>query len=361
MSALLPAQAQIAPYQGRFERTRPVVAVLGENYATELIDFVIPYGILAQSGAAEVLAVGTGAGPIRMRPALRIEPQATLVTFDQRFPDGADYVIVPAMMFESRAAQSIVLDWLRAQAAKGATVVSICDGAMVVAQAGLFKGHRATGHWATQSKREHAFPDTQWLENTRYVADGKVISSAGVTAAIPLSLALVEAFAGTDSAARVARELGVSDWSSEHDSQQFHMRASTYALAIRNLLSRKRTIDLQVSAGEDEISLALAADAYSRTFRNRAFTLASTAGAVRTKGGLMLLPDRTEADVKSSRDIVMTLDGFLPGEVLDQTLADITRMYGSSTASFVALQLEYPRPGFPVAQRGINEARRAAR
>jgi putative intracellular protease/amidase len=286
VSALLPAQAQIAPYQARFERTRPVVAVVGENSATELIDFVIPYGILAQSGAADVLALGTRPGPMRMRPALRIEPQATLQTFDQRFPDGADYVIVPAMMFESHAAQSVVLDWLRTQAAKGATVVSICDGAIVVAQAGLFKGHRATGHWATQSKRERAFPDTQWLVNTRYVADGKVISSAGVTAAIPLSLALVEAIAGTDTATRLANDLGVSDWSSEHNSQQFRMRASTYALAIRNLVSTRRKIDLQVSAGEDEISLSLAADTYSRTFRNRVFTLAGAAGAIRTKGGL---------------------------------------------------------------------------
>lgn len=328
MSALLPAQA------------RPVIAVVGENYATELIDFVIPYGILTQSGAADVIAVGTRPGAVRMRPALRIEPQTTLQSFDERYPNGADYVVVPAMMFENRAAQSVLVDWLRAQGAKGATMVSICDGALLVAEAGLFNGHRATGHWATQSKRERAFPDTQWLRNTSYVIDGKAISSAGVTAAIPLSLALVEAIAGTDTAERVAREIGVSNWSPQHDSEQFHVGVSTYALAIRNRLSKQREINIPVAAGVNEISLALAADAWSRTFRSRAMTLASAGGAVLTKNGLTLLPDRI-SDAKPA-DESIALDA-LPADVLDQTLADIGRRYGPSTATFVATQIEYSR------------------
>jgi putative intracellular protease/amidase len=335
--------AQIARYQPRFGRSHPVIAVVGENAGTELIDFVIPYGILSESGAAEVLAVATDVGAIQMRPALRIQPHATIDTFDQRFPDGADYVIVPAMMIMDKTAESVLLGWIKAQADKGATVVSICDGAMIVAKTGLMKGHRATGHWATQARREHDFPDTQWLVNTRYVADGKVISSAGVTAAIPLSLALVEAISGTDRAAQVAQDLGVSGWSAQHDSEQFHAGMGMYAIAIRNFLSFRRDVGVPVAAGVDDISLALTADAYSRTFRSHAYTVASSLDAIQTRHGLTLLPDRIANEKGAPRYELPVFDSTPSLQVLDSALTNIAMVYGRSTAHFVALQLEYPQ------------------
>ena len=128
---------RIEPYRSRFGRSRPVIAIVGENSGTELTDFVIPYGILAQSGVAEVVTVGVHPGVITMRPALHVQPSATAATFDAQFPDGADYVIVPAMIKRDDPA---LLAWLSRQSGKGATIVSICDGALVVANAGLLKG-----------------------------------------------------------------------------------------------------------------------------------------------------------------------------------------------------------------------------
>jgi transcriptional regulator GlxA family with amidase domain len=85
-----------------------------------------------------------GTGPIQLMPALRIEPQATLAEFDARFPDGADYVIVPAVHEPDDAT---LVGWVRAQARKGAVIVGVCDGVWVVANAGLLNGCRAAGHW----------------------------------------------------------------------------------------------------------------------------------------------------------------------------------------------------------------------
>jgi len=322
---------------------RPVIAVVGENVATELIDFVVPYGILSQSGAADVVAVAARPGVMHLRPALQIAPQSTLESFDAQYPKGADYVVVPAMMFHDRAAETAMLDWITNQSGKGAVIVSICDGALVVAKTGLLKGHRATGHWATQSLREHEFPDTQWIRNTRYVADGQFISSAGVTAAVPLSLALVESIAGTESATHLANELGVRDWNPEHDSEQFHLDAGKYFTAIRNWMLLNRDIGISVADGVNEISLALTADSYSRTFRSRALSVAETNGTVRTRNGLVLVPDRVGARHAPSR-MLTAQDGLLPGQVLDQSLCDISALYGRATANFVALQLEYPTP-----------------
>src|SRR4051794_22154256 len=88
----LTTAAEVPRYQERFGRSKPVVAVVGFNGGTELTDFAIPYGVLARSGAAQVLAVATQSGPMTMRPALKIQPNATIGEFDARFPDGADYV-----------------------------------------------------------------------------------------------------------------------------------------------------------------------------------------------------------------------------------------------------------------------------
>src|SRR6516162_8877753 len=111
------AAETIAPYHARLGRSRPLIAVAGQSLGTETTDYLVPYGVLAQSGAAQVIALGTQAGPIQLMPALKIEPQATLAEFDARFPDGADYVIVPAVHDPSDPA---LVDWVRAQAHKGA-------------------------------------------------------------------------------------------------------------------------------------------------------------------------------------------------------------------------------------------------
>jgi len=327
----------IPSLSARAGRARPVVAVVGLNAGTEVSDFVVPYGILAHAGVADVFALATGPGPIAMRPALTVEPHATIAQFDQRFADGADVVIVPAVA-EDHTADPALLDWLRAQAAKGATVVSICDGALVVARAGLFKGRRATGHWATQRQREREHPDTRWLTNVRYVADGPVVSSAGVSAAIPVSLALVEALGGRSRALQVARELGADGWSAGHDSTPFRLglrHALTYA--GNAWFSRRDEITLPLVDGGDEIALALAADAWSRTYRSRALTVAASSAPVRMRHGLHVLPDRVGTALPM-------VPAAAPLRVLDRALDDIAQRYGRATADFVGLQLEYPWP-----------------
>ena len=128
----------IPRYEARLGRERAVIAVVGFNAATEVTDYVVPYGVLAESGVADVVALGTSDGPIQMKPALRFNPQATIHAFDMRYPDGADYVVVPNV-YEGENDPAL-LEWLRSQAAKGATIVGICDGVPTLANAGLLGG-----------------------------------------------------------------------------------------------------------------------------------------------------------------------------------------------------------------------------
>lgn len=348
-----PASLQSAPtcdgaiprYQARFGRNRPVIAVLGENSGSELNDFVIPFGVLKQSGVAEVITVSTQPGVIKLQPALTIRAEATIQEFDARFPDGADYLIVPAIV---RYKDPVLLAWIVAQAGKGGTVMSICDGAVVVAASGLMNGHRATAHWASQSVRRKYFPQVKWVDNVRYIADGKVISTSGLSAAIPASLALVEAIAGHDRTLALATELGVSDWSPRHDTKPFRPR---FGVNLRALIAVNYTnawfhstdaVGVPLTAGMDEIALALTADPYSRTGRSHAYTLSASADPVQTRNGLVVIPDRVVGGAKPVKYVLPAFDDMPSARWLPRSLDGILLRYGQTVAYGVALDFEYP-------------------
>jgi hypothetical protein len=87
----------------------------------------------------------------------------------------------------------------------------------------------------------------------------------------------------------------------------------------------------------------LPADAFSRTYRSRAYTVALSAGGIQTRRGLTLLPDRIVGEANVPQHLLPAFDATPSAQVLDQALADIASVYGRSTARFVALQLEYPQ------------------
>lgn len=335
--------AGIPPYVAKAGRSRPVVAVVGENTFTEVTDYVIPYGVLRESGVADVFALATQAGPIQMFPALKIRPHATVQAFDTRFPEGADYVIVPAV---HRTEDAVLLGWVKSQAAKGATIVGVCDGVWVVAHAGLLKGRQAVGHWYSFGDLETKFPDTTWVRNRRYVAQDKVVTTTGVTASIPVSLALVEAMGGHERAASVARVLGVPDWSATHQSDHFKLGARHMLTAASNWLAfwSHEEIGVPISPGVNDVALALTVDAYSRTYRSTAVSVSPTADEVRTRGGLLIVPDRVAGDPKAPRRTLKPLGDTTPVTALDAALRDIADTQGPATSAFVALQMEYPQP-----------------
>lgn len=340
-SAIEQAAEKIDPYVARFGRTRPVIAVLGENEGTVLPDYAIPYGVLSQSGVADVVSLATKAGVLKL-PPLQINPDSSVSEFDRRYPDGADYVIVPAM---GKRDDPTLIAWVIAQAAKGATMVSICNGSLVLAQAGLTRGHRATGHWSTHRARVKDFPDTRWAANTRYVADRKIVSSAGITAAIPVSLALVEAIGGTQRAQALAEQLGVGYWGPRHNSDAFKFKAGDFARLGGTFLQGRDDIGVPVAAGVDEIALSLTAEAYWTTRRSNVYAVAGSAAPVKTRNGLMLVPDLVAGQGKQMDLMLPEFDATPSAHALEKVLKDISVKYGAPAARFVTLDWEYEWQG----------------
>lgn len=100
-----------------------------------------------------------------------------------------------------------VVGWLRAAAARSRRVASVCNGAFLLARAGLLEGRRATTHWAACEELARLHPGVRVERDPIYVRDGRVYTSAGVTAGIDLALGLVEEDLGAGVALEVARWL----------------------------------------------------------------------------------------------------------------------------------------------------------
>lgn len=330
------------------KRARPVIAVVGINDATETTDYLMPMSILRRSGVADVWALATEPGPVQLYPALKVQPDATTADFDRRFPSGADYVIVPAM---SRDDDPAVLAWIQRQASRGAVIIGVCAGARVVANTGLLDGRGGTTHWYFLKGLRKAHPEVRYVKDRRFVVDGPVATTTGITASLPMSLTLIEAIAGPARAADVGRTLGLADWDAGHDSDAFRFNRRFALTVLGNILQpwRKETLGISLSREQDGVALALAADAWSRTYRSRVESYAPTPAPVRTREGVLIVPDR--AGLPPAGRSLPHRDG--PAAVgLDQTLAAIADRYDGATAEVVAMQLEYPAAGLSTRRRG---------
>lgn len=315
----------------------PVVAIVAHEAGAETVDLLAPYAVLAEAGIAVVVVSPRGGG-VPLMPALRLDGVSSFAAFDAAHPGGADVVIVPAL---HASEPPEVLAWVAGQAARRARVAGICDGAKTVAATGLLGGHTATTHWYAIGSLAHDHRDVRWVRDRRWVDDGPVLTTAGVTAAVPASLHLVAALAGDEVMRRTAQRLGAPPASATHDSRPFHLTFARVGTLVGNLLVpwRHETIAVPVVDGIDELALAVTADAWSRTYRSRVVTTAP-APSVRTRHGLTLVVDRPGA--AAAADAIVTVGDGPPWAALDRALAGIDARYGRDTAALVALELEYP-------------------
>jgi transcriptional regulator GlxA family with amidase domain len=331
------------------KRKRPVIAILALNEATEVTDFLVPYGVLQRANVADVTVVAERVVPVPLHPfsalgrgpeLLRIVPGATTRAFDERYPDGADYVVVPALMPRNN---QYVMDWIVTQHGKGAKIFSVCAGSLTLGAAGLLDGRRATTHWAYIRDLHKAHPSMQWVPDRRYVADNGISTSTGITATIPVTIALVEAIAGRSKAEQLAQDLGVANWDARHRSSAFQLTWEHQKTFLRNWLSfwRRETLGVPVSAGVDEIALALTLDAHSRTALSTVVTVGSSGEAVRSRYGLMIHPNTSRQAAAVDR-MLPPPRSDAPALTLDSELAQIASRYGRPTADIVALAIEYP-------------------
>jgi transcriptional regulator GlxA family with amidase domain len=129
----------------------------------------------------------------------------------ERLGDGAYDTIVVAGGVGTRDLPALaeVVTWLKAAAPHTRRVASVCSGAYILAEAGLLDGRRATTHWSRSDDFARRYPRVRLEPDRIFTRDGEVWASAGITAGIDLSLALIEDDHGGEVAKQTAQQLVV--------------------------------------------------------------------------------------------------------------------------------------------------------
>src|SRR5690606_12153768 len=174
-----------------------------------LMDATAPlevFGTAARFGADYTTVLCSPDGePVDAWPGVRLVPAASAAD-----AAGAHTVLVPGSPeLPLSPSPEGVLESVGVLAGRAERVGSVCTGAFLLGRAGLLEGRRATTHWRHAEALARAFPEVGVEPDAIYVADGPVMTSAGVTAGIDLALAMVERDHGAALAREAARDLVV--------------------------------------------------------------------------------------------------------------------------------------------------------
>jgi transcriptional regulator GlxA family with amidase domain len=170
----------------------------------EELDFVGPWEVFTMAKGVRpddrVVTIAQSREPVRCAKGLRVIP-------DHGFDDTPklDVVLVPGGQGTRREVSNpVLIEWLRKTGAQCQWVTSVCTGSLLLHEAGFAKGKRVTTHW-TFVEQLRARGDVEVLEHVRYVRDGNLVTSAGVSAGIDMSLWLLGQIHGVTVARQVQR------------------------------------------------------------------------------------------------------------------------------------------------------------
>lgn len=175
----------------------------------EVLDFAGPFEVFGVARAADdpetplfhVYTVAAEQRPIRARNGLLVMPNYRL-----ELAPKPDIILVPGGRGVREAMlDPLLIDWVKAQSQEAELTLSVCTGAWMLAQAGLLKGLRATTYHTGFERLQEIEPTLTLEQGVRWVDNGRVITSAGVSAGIDMSLYILSKLFGEDQAARTAR------------------------------------------------------------------------------------------------------------------------------------------------------------
>ncbi len=180
----------------------------------EVLDFAGPFEVFTTASRMKarltpeapplfnVFTVAASLDPIRARAGLTVLPQ-----YDIQTHPTIDLLIIPGGIVTAELTQPAVIEWIARTANSAAITASVCTGAFLLAQAGLLQGKSATTHWEDLDDLQTAFPDIHVQADARWVDQGRIVTSAGISAGIEMSLHLVARLEGDELARRTARQM----------------------------------------------------------------------------------------------------------------------------------------------------------
>lgn len=346
-----------------------VAFVLGRS-GTEAADVLAPYEVFARSPKFTVSTVAETRLPVQLVGGPAVMPASTFSEVDSGAASAPDLLVVPAVENPSGDSEAATRSWIAQQSARGINILGICAGSVLLAETGVLDGHRATSHWSRIGSLKKSRPGVQWVGGQRFVQDGRITTTAGVTSGIPGALQLIHDLAGPAEAARVGAEVGYPGWSPSGSTAipEQAFSASDAPVALNAALPWFRpTVGIGLTDGIGEIDAVAPFEVYAVSGAARTVAVAATR-SITTKHGMVLLTtlpstdgpamDRlilpgTAADdarltawaAKWSLGTTALPQSSRQGTAFDAALEELSRHAGSAAAASTAKFIDYPTAG----------------
>lgn len=288
----------------------PLVVVVAGSEGTEIFDLMAPFAILARTGALDVRVVARDTTTIPLWRGLAVRPHLTFAELDASGVVPAA-IVVPNLTDRDQPA---VDAWIAVHAERGARVLAVCEGARIIARAGLLEGRRATSHSAALKGLAKTYRSTRWERGPRWVEDGNIITTAGVSASTEGSLMLVERLQGRAAREEVAREIAYP-FPAPLDSFPAPgiSAGDKWRMARRALFGGTGRVTVMLHDDLDELALGATLDTWARLFPRSLRTVARDDRWVTTRHGLVVGPTGSWNDLRQSDD-VLALAPWHPGD-----------------------------------------------
>lgn len=184
----------------------------------EVLDFCGPFEVFSLAGRSlpekpfAVFTVAETMRPVLARNGLSVNPNYTIAACPS-----PDILIVPGGYGTRRELHNqALIEWIREKADNAELIMSVCTGALLLAKAGLLTGLAATTHFGALDLLREVAPQTTIQPDKRFIDNGRVLVSAGISAGIDLSFHIVQRLLGYDVAAETARWMEY-DWKGVND------------------------------------------------------------------------------------------------------------------------------------------------
>ena len=301
LRAAYPRPPRAAPPEGwpparSVPQGRLAVAVVLGATGSVITDALGPYEVFARS--PEFFVYTVSAGPAAMLSGgLAVVPDYSLRDVDTGTAPGPDVVVIPAVVSPAGSKEQPLCGWLSRRADRGAHLLGVCAGSRLLAAAGLLDGRRATSHWSRLKGLQRSRPQVDWVRGQRYIQDGKITTTAGVTSGVFGALRLVQQLVGTAEAQRVGGELACPGWSLDGPTgipvQRPAPRDLTSLLAALAPWHRP-ALGVGLVEGASELDIAAPFEVYATSFAARTVPIAA-GRTVTTRHGLRLIAAPADA------------------------------------------------------------------
>ncbi|QOS80416.1 DJ-1/PfpI family protein [Paenibacillus sp. JNUCC31] len=355
----------------KYDASKPTVAVLLENEVTEVFDFLVPYEMFAMTEAYNVYGVAPDRKIKSLTGGLDVIPHYSFDEMDTMLGKSPDIIVIPFMPILNDKKYAPVREWIQKHSGNQTILLSICNGAENLADTGLLNGKSAATHWGDINRLIKKYPEIHWVKDQRYVAQGNIVSSAGLTSGIDATLYVISQQLGDAAAKKIADDMNYPSYNYviNPNMKPFSAGLSDITYVLNNAYQwNKVKAGVLLYNGADELDLSAAFDTYGASGTTRTLTISNKNEPIVTKHGLNLVARYQTPNVpKLAKMIVVGPDAeaiaaedikqwnnsdngaellFLHRDMaerfaMDPAFEDLAKQEDIQTAKFAAKRLEY--------------------